>query len=407
MSNNLLTPNMITKEALRILHQKLSFVGTINRQYDSSFAQEGAKIGSALRIRRPVEYITQVGSTMSTGAEADTVEQEVTLNVSTQRHVPLVFTAQDLTLDLDSFSSRIVEPAMARMAANIEADVLNGVASGVPNAVIPSTPSTVTFRDVLLGRKKLADNLAPMDGRAVQLDTGANVDLVDALKGLFHDQTNIKQQYREGIMGRTASFDFYENTLLPGHTRGGANTGYLVNGANQVGADSDSGTLAVDTGTGTLNAGDVFTIAGVYRVHPETKLSTGELMQFTVLQDHAGGAGTLQIAPGIVTGATAANAPRQNVTNSPADNAAITVLGTANTQYQQSLMYHKDAFVFATADLIMPEGVDFASRQVYDGISMRIVRDYDIVQDRFLCRLDVLYGYRTLYRQLAARILHT
>jgi hypothetical protein len=60
-----------------------------------------------------------------------------------------------------------------------------------------------------------------------------------------------------------------------------------------------------------------------------------------------------------------------------------------------SLLYHKEAFAFATADLVMPKGVDFAAREVMDGISMRIVRQYDINSDKFPCRLDVLYGYKT------------
>lgn len=399
MANTLLTPSMITREALRILHQKLSFVGTINRQYDSSFAQEGAKIGSSLRIRRPVEYITYTGATMATDSTADTTEQEFILNVDTQRHVPLKFTAVDLTLSLDDFSSRIIEPAMARLAAKIEADVLDKV-NEVANTVIPATPSQVTFRDILNARKLLNNNLAPTDSRAVQLDTQANVDLVDALKGLFQDSSAIKRQYREGMMGRTAGFDFYENTLTSSHSSGDG-SGYQVNGANQGGDDNDSGTLAVDTGTGTIKAGDVFTIAGVYAVHPETKASLGYLQQFVALADHSG-SGTMQIAPGIVT-----SGPRQNVSNAPDDNAAITMVTGTNKDYQQSVLYHKDAFVFATADLVMPQGVDFAARETYDGISMRIVRDYDIVNDRFLCRLDVLYGFRTLYRQLAARVLHT
>ena len=245
-------------------------------------------------------------------------------------------------------------------------------------------------------RKKLTDSLAPYGDRCLQLDTQANVDLVDALKGLFHDSSAIKKQYREGLVGRTAGFgDIFETTLLPSHTSGTDDgTGdYLVNGASQTGAS-----LTVDTGTGTLVDGDIITIAGVNRVHPETKTDTGELQQFVVTADSGASAASLSISPSIVTsGAT------QNVSGSPADNAAVTKIGGASAEYGVSLAHHKDAFAFATADLVMPNGVDFAARQVFDGISMRIVRDYDINNDKLPCRIDVLYGYKAIRPQLACR----
>lgn len=209
-------------------------------------------------------------------------------------------------------------------------------------------------------------------------------------------------------MGRTAGFDFYENTLLPGHTSGaeGGGTAYLVNGASQETTVSGAtngitGSLIVDTGTKTIKEGDVFTIANVYSVQPESKTSTGELQQFTVLAD-ATGAGTLSISPAIV-----ASGPYQNVDAAPANDAKLTFVGAASTTYKQSLLFQKGFAAFATADLVMPKGLDFASRQVYDGISMRLVRDYDIVKDRIYTRLDVLYGYKVLRPQLACKILHT
>jgi hypothetical protein len=217
--------------------------------------------------------------------------------------------------------------------------------------------------------------------------------MVDALKGLFNDQTTISQQNREGFMGRTAGFDFMENTLWPSHPRGAANGGYLVNGASQTGA-----TLTVNTGAGLAVQGDVFTIAGVFRVHPETKQSTGVPQQFVIT------AGTVTttsfpISPAIVT-----SGPLQNVSGSPASGAAITFSGTVSTNYGLSLAYQKGAFAFASADMVMPRGVDFAAREAFDGVSMRIVRQYDINGDKFPCRLDVLYGYKTIRPQLACRL---
>jgi len=285
---------------------------------------------------------------------------------------------------------------MSVLAANIEADALS-MANDVYNTV-NNIGSAITFNKVLAARKLLVDNLVPADGdRNVLLNTQDNVDLVDALKGLFNDPSTLSKQYKEGMMGKTAGFNFYENTLLGNKTTGtaAASSGYLINGGSQSGS-----TLTVDTGTTTWLRGDVFTIANVYRVHPETKVATADLQQFVVTSDTSTSATSLAISPAIVT-----SGARQNVSAAPADNAAITKIGSASGVYRPSLAFHKNAFAFATADLVVPSGVDFAKREVMDGISMRIIRQYDINNDKFPCRLDVLYGYKTLRAQLAARIL--
>ncbi|WP_394764286.1 P22 phage major capsid protein family protein [Phenylobacterium sp.] len=388
MANAILTPTAVTREALRVLHQKLNFVGSITREYDDSFARQGAKVGDTLKVRLPNQYTVRTGSTL---AAQDTTESTVDLKVQTQKGVDLNFTSVDLTLALDDFSERILEPAMAVLAANIEADAMTmyrDVYNQVDNQSLPAT-----FTKVLQGRKILVDNLAPLNARTCNLNTQDNVDLVDALKGLFNDQTAISKQNREGFMGRTAGFDFMENTLWPSHPRGAANAAYQVNGAAQTGA-----TLAVNTGAGLPVQGDVFTMPGVFRVHPETKQSTGILQQFVIT------AGTVTttsfpISPAIVT-----SGALQNVSGSPASGVVIAFPGTASVNYGISMAYQKGAFAFASADMVMPRGVDFAAREAFDGVSMRIVRQYDINSDKFPCRLDVLYGFKTIRPQLACRL---
>lgn len=397
MPTSILTPTAVTREALRILHQKLNFVGRVKRDYDDSFAKTGAKIGDSLKIRLPNEYTVRTGATLSA---QDTSEISTTLQVATQKGVDLNFTSVDLTLSLDDFSKRILDPAMAVLAANIEADALNMMKDVYNN--VNNIGSAITFKRLMESRKVLNDNLAPMDNdRTVLLNTNDNVDLVDALKGLFQDSTAIKEQYREGAMGRTGGFDFYENTLIGNQTTGtsAASTGYTVNGA--VTANGSTTVVLAGTPTTTFNKGDIITFAGCNRVHPESKVDTGALQQFVVTADYAGGAGTINISPAIYT-----TGGRQNVVAAGiANGVAVTKVGGASQIYKPSMAFHKDAFAFATADLVMPGGVDFASRQVQDGISMRIVRQYDINNDKFPCRLDVLYGYKTIRPQLACRIL--
>lgn len=389
MPNTILTATAVTREALRVLHQKLNFVGTITRDYDDRFAQTGAKIGDTLKIRLPNQYTVRTGSAL---AAQDTTEASVDLKVQTQKGVDLNFTSADLTMALDDFSERILEPAMSVLAANIEADAMT-MYRDVYNQV-NNHGLAATFAGVLQGRKILVDNLAPLDARTCNLNTQDNIDLVDGLKGLFNDKATISKQNREGYMGRTAGFDFMENTLWPSHLRG-AGASYLVNGAAQTGA-----TLAVNTGAGAVKAGDVFTIAGVNRVHPETKAAlTNQPQQFVVTTDYVGGAGNLAISPAIVTSGAG-----QNVSGSPAAGAAITFAGPVSTSNGVSMAYQKGAFAFATADMLLPNGVDFASREVFDGVSMRVVRQYDINNDKFPCRLDVLYGFKTIRPQLACRL---
>ena len=390
MANALLSATAVTRESLRILHQKLSFVGNVNRQYDDSFAKSGAKIGDSLKIRLPNQYSVRTGAALSA---QDTTETSTLLQVATQKGVDLNFTSVDLTLSLDDFSKRILEPAMSVLAAAIESDALSmrkDVAQQVNN-----TGAAISFARVLEGRKKLVDSLAPAGTWNALLNTTDSVNLVDALKGLFQDSKEVATQYREGKMGRGAGFDFMESTHLSTQQRGAANGNYLV---NDTVASGDS-VIGVDTGTGSIKKGEVVTFAGVNSVHPETKADSGVLQQFVVTADHGGGGGDLSVSPAFVS-----TGPGQNVSALPADNAAITIAGTASVNYGQSLLFHPDAFAFATADLVMPSGVDFARREVLDGISMRIVRQYDINADRFPTRIDVLYGYKTLRPQLACRL---
>lgn len=394
MVNTILTPLQITRKALMILHQKANFIGSIDRQHDKEFGKDGAKIGDTLRIRLPNRYVTRSTVAISSPIQ-DTVEESVSLVVSRRLGVDVSFTSAELTLSLDDFSDRILEPAMAVLAAGLEADAMN-MALDVYNEV-PNIGAAITFSKILQARKILSDNLAPLSQRTMNLNTQDNVDLVDALKGLFNDREKLSNQYREGYMGRTAGFDFMENTLWPRMIAGTRTQLYQVNGANQVGSS-----LIVSTGTGTMVKGDVFTIAGVFAVHPETKAITTTLQQFVVAANYAGGAGTITISPAIViTGA------KQNVSNSPTTTNTLNFVTALSSSGGTSLAYHKSAFTFATADLVMPNGVDFKAREVMDGISMRIIRAYDINTDAFPCRIDVHYGYVTQRAQLAVRLLNS
>lgn len=394
MANTLLTPTMVTRKALMILHQKCAFIGTVERQYDDSFAKDGAKIGDTLKIRLPNRYTTALGSTIT---PQDTVETSVSLVVGSQRHVPMNFLASELTLSVDDFSERILDPAMAVLAAGAENDAFEMTKDVYQQVGTPGTTPTALLT-YLQAVAALTDSLAPLSQRSIQLAPLASATIIDALKGLFHDSEAIVKQYRDGIMGRTIGLDWYANTLVNRVTNGNEVTGVTVGVSPLSGATL--GLATITTGD-TFLKGEIFTIANVFRVHPETKVSTGVLQQFAVRTSATSGGTTLtiDITPSIIsTGAD------QNVNANAVAAAAIVFAGTASLTYTALLAYHKQAFAVAFADLYMPKGLDWGARETLDGISMRLIRDYDVTTDKIVTRADILYGVKTIRPELACRV---
>ena len=398
MSNSILTIDMITRKALEILENNLVLTRNVNRQYDDSFAVEGAKIGSTLRIRLPDRALVTDGAALQV---QDDNEQYTTLTVSSQKHIGVNFTSAELTMQLDDFAERVLKPRISQLASTVDADVANafkqvGNSVGTPG----TTPATALV--MLQAQQKLNENAAVMSPRYATVNPAANAGLVEGLKGLFNPTDTISRQFKNGMMGMgVLGFDEVNmSQSIKQHTTGDWGTSITV--TSTVTTEGQA-TLPISfTGSSkTWNVGDVFTIAGVYAVNPQTRESTGSLQQFVVTAAASGSStATLSIYPALYSAGQAL----ATVDALPASGAVVTMLGSAASQYAQNLVYHKDAITFATADLLMPQGVDMASRQVHNGISMRIVRQYDINNDRMPCRIDVLYGYSTIRPQMACRM---
>jgi hypothetical protein len=411
MANSILTPTMITREALRVLHGKTSFIGSVNRQYDDQYGASGAKIGSSLNIRMPPKYTVRTNATL---AVQDHVERSTPLSVSSQYGVDVSFTTVDLTLSLDDFSKRFINPAMSQLAAKLEADALSAAYKTVANYV-GTTSTSMTYLQFQQAGASITNNLAPYSDRTTVLRTLDRVNFSDAVKGLFQSSDNIAEQYKEGIVGRTGGFDVYENTFIPSHTRGSLAGSPLTTGATigvsttaNVWASQTSLTIDTATSATTLAAGDVVTVSGIYEVHPETKVNTGSLKKFVVQSaitlTTLANTYTATVVPAMIYGV--GNAFQNCVLSgiSDTDNNTVTAFGVASTSYGQSLAYHKDAFVFATADLVDVSNFGaWGARQSMDGISMRIAKQYAIASDTVPCRIDVLWGFAPLYPELAVR----
>ena len=398
MSNSILTIDMITRKSLEILENNLVITRNVNRQYDDSFAVEGAKIGSTLRIRLPDRALVTDGAALQV---QDDNEQFTTLTVASQKHIGVNFTSAELTMQLDDFAERVLKPRISQLASSIDADVANaykliGNTVGTPG----TTPSTSLV--LLQAQQKLNENAAVMSPRYATVNPAANAGLVEGMKGLFNPTDTISKQFKNGMMG-TGVLGFDEINMsqsIKQHT-----TGTRVATGNSVTttvSTQGAASIALTVGSGlTVKQGDVFTVADCFAVNPQTRESTGSLFQFVALADATatGTAIVVDVAPIY----TAANA-LATVDSFPVSGKAVVFVGAASSQYAQNLVYHKDAITFATADLLLPQGVDMAARAVHNGISLRIVRQYDINNDRMPCRIDVLYGFKTIRPQMGCRI---
>jgi len=397
MSNSILTIDMITRKALEILENNLVLTRNVNRQYDDSFAVEGAKIGSTLRIRLPDRALVTDGAALQV---QDDNEQFTTLTVASQKHIGVNFTSAELTMQLDDFAERVLKPRISQLASSIDADVANAYKT-IGNSV--GTPGTTPATSLVLlqAQQKLNENAAVMSPRYATVNPAANAGLVEGMKGLFNPTDTISKQFKNGMMG-TGVLGFDEINMsqsIKQHSTGtraatGATTGAAVTSEGAT-------TLTLTVGSGeTIAVGDVFTIADCFAVNPQTRESTGSLFQFVALASSTSTTtATVTVAP-----IYSANNALATVNALPANGKAVVFVGAASSQYAQNLVYHKDAITFATADLLLPQGVDMAARAVHNGISLRVVRQYDINNDRMPCRIDVLYGYSTIRPQMGCRI---
>ncbi len=398
MANSILTIDMITRKALEILENNLVITRNVNRQYDDSFAVEGAKIGSTLRIRLPDRALVTDGAALQV---QDDNEQFTTLTVASQKHIGVNFTSAELTMQLDDFADRVLKPRISQLAASIDADVANAFRT-IGNSV--GTPGTTPATSLVLlqAQQKLNENAAVMSPRYATVNPAANAGLVEGMKGLFNPTDTISKQFKNGMMG-TGVLGFDEINMSQSIKQFTTGTRGATGNTTSAAVTAEGATsIALTVASGaTIRAGDVFTVADCFAVNPQTRESTGSLFQFVSLTDvtASGTAVTVTVAP-----MYSANHALATVNSLPGNSKAVVFVGAASTQYAQNLVYHKDAITFATADLLLPQGVDMASRAVHNGISLRVVRQYDINNDRMPCRIDVLYGYSTIRPQMACRL---
>ena len=410
--NVFLTDDVIAKEALRLLKNNLVGLQLVNRSKEKYFDK---KIGDTISVKTPFRVKSASGRVL---VKQPMVDQTVSMKIDRQEHVGLEYTVNDRTLALSEFSERYLASGMVQIAHKVDLSIYNELnkstyfTNGVPG-------NGVTFNEIIDARAFSTMTGHPDDGKTnVVLNT---LDAASHRKKLttITNDTLVKSAIERAYLGNVAGYDLFETAQVPTHTVGIATGAPLVNGAGQTG-----GTLVTkgwtNSQTAILKAGDVFTIAGVYSINPQTYQSSGILQQFVVTADANSGASTgpatLSISPAIndgtltttdAEGNSVSLAAYQNVTAAPAADAPITVLGTGGSTRRNNFMIHKDAITVAIVDQVLPQSAAVAKRVRDDesGLSLMMTAQYDINQQREIYRIDVLWGVKNLQPELTRRIL--
>lgn len=391
-------PGLFAKGVAETLRDNMpfcSFVAGLDEDYSTPV--NGFGKGDTINVSIPPR---------TTGQEDD-FDISSSINAVVEEKKPVVLNKSDTTsfeldtlelateIDVKRALTRFGIPFAEGMAQRIEGRCMQIAANATYNSVGTPGSNGFTVADILAARTKLNQNLCRPGNRGLFMNSASGAAAVDARKGLFQDSTKIADQYREGMIGRADGFDWYETELIPVHANGSDIVGAAINDAAVA---EGSTSLTVDGLSAAPTEGTVFTIDGVNMVHPITKTDLGVPQQFVV---GAGATTTnIPISPAIY----AASDGLQNVTALPADDAAITFVGPASTTLVQNLALHKDAFRFVSVRLAQPNGVDLVATQTVGGITVNIVRDFDINLRRFITRMDVLYAFDPIRPEWSTRL---
>jgi hypothetical protein len=401
--NTLLNPQIIAKEALMQLVNSMAMARHVHTAYKNEFVKRGATI----YIRKPNKFRATKDQART---HSDLTEPSTTITMSVQAHVSWSFSSVELTQTVEDYSKRYITPAALALANQVDAD-LCGLYIDVPN--FAGTPGTTpsTFKSLGDAQTILDNEAVPSEGRVAIMNPAANWSLADGLKGTFA-QNVAKDIITKGYLGTIANLSIYMDQNIVRHLTGAFTAGAtpLISG-NVITAATTFPLDGFDSANNDVHAGDIFTVGSVYGVNPMSGASTGILKQWlapTRTPSSGGAMATLAISPTLVYAATN---PYSNCiraagsTNIMVDNDVVTFVGTESTEYPQNLVYHPNAFALVTTPIEMPANV-WGARETDPeaGLSIRVVKAYDIDWDEEIIRLDILYGVKTLYPELAVRL---
>lgn len=403
MSNTLVTCSIVAKEALAVLENMLGFTQGVNRDWEDEFTgnmSRGYAPGQTINIKRPPRYTYRAGRV---AVPQSTVESTVPLTLA-QGGTDLNFNGAERTLSLTQLEKKL-QAAMATVANEIDRQGLALAGSTTYNAVgtvgtLPTTQANALAAITALNQR-LDEMAAPRDKqRALVLNPAMNAALIQGFAGLFNPGGSLSKQFANGTMVDSLGLAYAMDQNVGNQTNGTqASTGVTVNGASQTGSTINVNTASV---TGTITAGSIITFANVFAVNPQSRQSTGQLAQFVVTSAVAAGGTSISISPALTP-----SGAFQNVTASPANTAAVTILGAASATYANNIGFHKDAFTLACVPMYAPpggKGVIDVAQESYKGLNIKVTEFYDGTNDNYIMRLDVLFGWAATYPELACRL---
>jgi len=419
--DELLNPVVIAQDSLIRLENDLTMMKMVSREFDEKFAVKNEKIGYTFNARLPVRLRGRRGD----GVKPEGIqEQMVPITINELWGQDLQNSDQDLTLTIDRFGERYVEPASATIANMIDGDLCDlfpgfftfvGTPGVLPNSVATyaqagvqlvnnGVPRTVTLNAMVISPDQTAAVL------------GFNANLLNPVK-------EISMQYTTGKMGTALGFKFNEDVNIARFQVGALGTAGAI-GSNPLvditgGGITNNGatiqTRAWDNSIANcLNLGDIVQFAGSYAVNPISYRNVGPLRSFTLtsaMTTTNAGVGVMNISPPINADTTT---PFQTVTALPADGAQVFVWGLAytsftsiaNTYSAQGMAFHRDAIALAVVKQELPGGMEWSEwvSNPKAGVGIRLVRGYVIGTNEKITRLDVLGGVKLVRPDMGVRV---
>lgn len=384
-----------------ILKNKLALLGNVNRDNEYLFAKKGMKAGNGVNLRYPARFLGRSGETYNAEAYAET---SFSLVIRPLQGVDIDIPATEWALSLDDVKKRVLAPAAAQLANNIERDCLQIAYQGTSNIVgTPGTPPT-DIKVYNQARALLVNEGFPDSSEnCLMITPDMQVNAASQLATVFNPQQTVDTAFHEGLIGQGYGFKWYESANLWTHVAGTR----VATGAGTLSAAPANGasTIAVTgfAAGATINKGDTFTLAATNAVNPMTRASYGKLRTFvcTATVTLAGGAGNVSISPAITFSGAFANVDAQ-----PASNAALVFTAGAAAQSPQGLAWSPQAYTWACINQEQPGGVDtvYFATDPDTGIQLRFVRQYEGRTNNFINRFDVLYAFGVPYSMGAVRI---
>jgi hypothetical protein len=372
MGNTFLTAQLIARQALPLLQENMVMPALVHRDYSDDFKKQG----DTIQIRKPAVFVAdEFGTTINL---QDVGEGQVLVQLNKIADVSVELTSKELTLNVEDFNQQILSPAMLAIAEKVNGDLL-GLYHSVPYFVGASGVTPDALDDFANARKTLNMNRVPLSTRGAVWSPDADAKLSIIPSVVNAEKSGSTMALREGAIGRIQGLDNYMAQSVKTHVAGGYTALTDVKATALAGASTIPLTSTAAASTATLKKGDIFTLGG---------------NQYVVTAD------TAAAVAGVIASVAIYPALKASVTA-----VAVTFADVTARAHVANLAFHKGAFALVTRPLEMPKGATESYVTSFNGLSLRIVFGYNVTTKKQIMSVDMLYGVKCIYPELAVRIL--